>query len=110
MAWTWRYADSDSRQAIFGVGFGAKRLVAAGDKGLNRVSEDGGLHWKLPEAGFPSVFSFMRDVVFGTPERGWIVGEGSLVLRTSDGGLTWEKMLLDLTAQERAAPDHGAGE
>ena len=44
---------------------------------------------------FPEdVYVYMRDIVFGAPERGWIVGAGGLVLRSSDGGATWEQMEL----------------
>ncbi len=104
---TWKYAESDSRQALFAVGFGANRLVAVGDKGLQRISADSGLTWKRPEQGFPKVFAFMRDVDFGDEQRGWIVGGGSLVLRTSDGGLTWDPVTIRSGDDESG---QGAGE
>ncbi len=60
---------------------------------------DGGLTWeRLPrEETFQEQFTFhgyMRDLVFPTPERGWIVGQGGLVLRSSDGGRSWEQVHL----------------
>ena len=106
---TWKYAESDSRQALFAVGFGAKRLVAVGDKGLKRISDDDGLTWKRPGEEFPRVFAFMRDVAFGDSRRGWIVGADSLVLRTVDGGETWTETTL-WSGNGDATAEHGAGE
>ncbi len=104
---TWKYVQSDSRQALFAVGFGAQRLVAVGEKGLRRVSSDRGATWETPQQGFPKVFAFMRDADFGNEQRGWIVGGDSLVLRTSDGGLTWES--ISIGSGDEAA-GHAAGE
>jgi len=104
---TWKYVESDSRQALFAVGFGARRLVAVGEKGLRRVSNDRGATWESPQQGFPKVFAFMRDADFGDERTGWIVGGDSLVLRTSDGGLTWES--ISIWSGDEAA-GHGAGE
>jgi photosystem II stability/assembly factor-like uncharacterized protein len=105
---TWRYLDSDSRQAFFAVGIGTGGLVAVGEKGLRRVSRDRGATWARPEGGFPPVVSFMRDLVFGSADRGWIVGANSMVLRTSDGGLSWEQVPLQQSGN--GATEHGAGE
>ncbi len=104
---SWKYVESDSRQALFAVGFGAQRLVAVGEKGLRRVSSDRGATWETPQQGFPKVFAFMRDADFGTEQRGWIVGGDSLVLRTSDGGLTWEPISIGFGDE---AAGHAAGE
>ncbi len=49
----------------------------------------------------------MRGADFGNEQRGWIVGGDSLVLRTSDGGLTWESISIGSGAE---AAGHGAGE
>jgi photosystem II stability/assembly factor-like uncharacterized protein len=103
---TWRYLEGDSRQAFFAVGIGSNSLVAVGEKGLKRVSLDHGATWKAPDQGFPRVVSFMRDLVFGTPERGWIVGADNIVLRSSDGGLTWEHLQVQ---SESEASEHEAG-
>lgn len=106
---TWTYAESDSRQAFFAVGHGAGRLVAVGEKGLKRVSKDGGRTWQRPRQGFPPIVSFMRDLVFPTDARGWIVGAESMVLRSSDGGLTWEEVSL-YAEQRTGASERAAGE
>jgi photosystem II stability/assembly factor-like uncharacterized protein len=58
------------------------------------VSFDGGYNFDKPGDGaMPRVFAFMRDLKFGTPERGWIVGAAGMVLRSSDGGQSWNQVL-----------------
>jgi photosystem II stability/assembly factor-like uncharacterized protein len=105
---TWHYANSNSEQALFAADFGANAVVAVGERGLQRVSQDGGLTYARPEEGvMPRVFTFMRDLTFGTPDRGWIVGAAGMVLRSSDGGTTWQQVL---PPSEADALDDGAGE
>lgn len=93
--WTWNYRDSTARQALFGIGFGSEALFVVGEKGLHRHSLDGGRSWSKPQPDFQTsheMFGFMRDLIFPTPERGWIVGRGSFVLRSDDGGMSWQKI------------------
>lgn len=91
---TWGYSPADSYQAFFSVGLGGKALVAVGEKGQARASVDGGgVFERIPPESFPPAFGFFRDAVFGTPQRGWVVGNAGKVLRSSDGGLTWIKVL-----------------
>ena len=90
---TWHYAETNSRRAFFSVGFGGGHLVAVGERGQQRISGDGGSTWTAAEEGFPEQHSYMRDLVFGNPQRGWIIGADGLVLRTDDGGLSWTKVL-----------------
>jgi photosystem II stability/assembly factor-like uncharacterized protein len=105
---TWRYAESNSEQALFAAGFGANAVVAVGERGLQRVSMDGGLNFEKPAAdAMPRIFTFMRDLKFGTPEHGWIVGAAGMVLRSSDGGLRWTQVL---PHPEGGVPEDGAGE
>jgi photosystem II stability/assembly factor-like uncharacterized protein len=69
--------------------------VAVGEKGLVRMSTDGGDSWSEPsESEFPTVFTFMRDVDFDRHKAvGYIVGQAGMVLRTTDAGQTWEQVL-----------------
>jgi photosystem II stability/assembly factor-like uncharacterized protein len=90
---TWRYMDTESRQAFFSVGFRPDRAVAVGEKGLKRRSMDDGRTWRGFEDGFPTLFTFMRDMTFVGRDRGWIVGQSGTVLRTADGGATWIQVL-----------------
>jgi photosystem II stability/assembly factor-like uncharacterized protein len=104
---TWRYAESASRQALFAIGIGSGGVIAVGEKGLKRVSRDGGRTFEEPGLDFsPPLFQFMRDLVFATGDRGWIVGAHGLVLKSSDGGLTWRQVL----PPTDGVPETGAGE
>lgn len=108
---TWEYRESDSRQALFGIGVGEQAVNAVGERGLHRVSTDGGVTWSRGEQNFQDefeIFGFMRDIVFGSPSTGWIVGDDGLVLRSTDGGLTWA--FIDVRKRNEPLSDVGAGE
>jgi photosystem II stability/assembly factor-like uncharacterized protein len=97
---TWRYEDVGRKQALFSVHPFPRRAIAVGEKGLIRVSEDGGVNWSAPASGFPTIFTFMRDISFSQNDRvGFIVGQRGMVLRSEDGGGSWKQVL----PQERAA-------
>jgi photosystem II stability/assembly factor-like uncharacterized protein len=85
---------SPVKQALFSLSLTPWRSLAIGEKGLVRESTDDGVNWAPPGDGFPDIFTFMRDMDFA-PESGvgFIVGQEGLVLRSRDGGETWEKIL-----------------
>ncbi|UCE87736.1 MAG: hypothetical protein JSU66_08530, partial [Deltaproteobacteria bacterium] len=92
---TWEGVQaSQVKQALFAVSLTPWRSIAIGEKGLVRTSVDDGASWGPPGDGFPPIFTFMRDMDFA-PESGvgFIVGQEGLVLRSNDGGETWEKVL-----------------
>jgi photosystem II stability/assembly factor-like uncharacterized protein len=90
----WEYRETGRKQAIFSLFPLDGRVIAVGEKGFVRVSSDGGRTWAAPPRGFPSIFTFMRDIWFAPDGRsGYIVGERGEVLRTSDAGQTWQKVL-----------------
>jgi photosystem II stability/assembly factor-like uncharacterized protein len=92
----WGYRKIDRKQALFSVGsVEGGRAVAVGEKGLVRVSTDNGDSWRPPSAGdFPSMFTFMRDVQFGSSGRvGFIVGQTGQILRSTDAGIQWKRVL-----------------
>lgn len=91
---TWRYRSTDRKQALFAVDESVERAVAVGEKGLVQVSDDDGDTWYQPDRGFPTVFTFMRNVTFGPDDRrGFIVGQRGLVLRSDDAGMSWNQVL-----------------
>lgn len=105
---SWHYVKSDSRQAFFGVGIGSGAVVAIGEKGLARYSTDGGETFApYSDDSFPKIFTFMRDLDFGQPETGYIVGAAGRILRTTDGGLRWTQVL---PPPAGGVPADGAGE
>ena len=109
----WYYEDIGRKQALFSVlPFNSKRAMVVGEKGLMRTSDDGGVTWKQPALGFPTIFTFMRDVGFEPDGRvGYIVGQRGLVLRSEDGGRNWRQVLPpeekdeDVEEEEVAAAD-----
>jgi photosystem II stability/assembly factor-like uncharacterized protein len=92
----WAYRKIDRKQALFSVGsVEGGRAVAVGEKGLIRVSTDGGESWRPPDDGnVPEIFTFMRDVAFGPSGRvGFIVGQTGKILRSTDAGIQWKTVL-----------------
>ena len=95
---TWRYEDVGRKQALFSVQpfEGAPRAIVVGEKGFMRVSNDGGVTWKPPTGAFPTIFTFMRDIIFTPDQRvGFIVGQRGLILRSDDGGENWTPVLAE---------------
>lgn len=90
----WEYRDTGRKQAIFSIFPLAGRVIAVGEKGFVRVSTDHGDSWSIPDRGFPTIFTFMRDIWF-SPEgkSGFIVGERGSVLSSQDAGLNWKSVL-----------------
>ncbi|MFE8071926.1 YCF48-related protein [Marinobacteraceae bacterium S3BR75-40.1] len=73
------------------------RLVAAGTRGHIIYSEDRGQTWT--QAQVP-VSTLLTAIDFPTADTGWAVGHGGVVLRTTDGGTTWEKVFDGYRASE----------
>ena len=91
---TFRYVETDRKQALFSVAQSGDRAVAIGEKGLVRQSTDGGITWKAPSGSFPQIFTFMRDIGFDRQnEMGLVVGQEGMVLRSNDGGANWDWVL-----------------
>lgn len=63
------------------------RLVAVGERGHIMVSEDAGGSWVQAEVPTRALLTgvFMHDA-----RLGWAVGHDEVVVRTRDGGVTWE--------------------
>jgi hypothetical protein len=92
---TWSYRKMDRKQAIFAAGAVEGRSVAVGEKGLVRVSLDGGDSWDAPPSDtFPEVYTYMRDISF-TPSGkvGFIIGQRGRILRSTDAGYQWSQVL-----------------
>ena len=68
------------------------RIVAVGESGAIRVSDDNGSSWRVVSSG---VNSTLTAVSFVSDQTGWAVGHDGTVLRTDSGGDTWESLHLD---------------
>lgn len=100
---SWAYRKLDRKQAVFGVGTVENRAVAVGEKGLVRVSTDPTRRkWQEPGSDtFPQVYTFMRDIAFDDYGRlGLIVGQEGQILRSTDAGYSWNRVLPPKTESE----------
>ena len=95
---------------VLGAARAGTRLVAAGERGRIFVSDDDGKTWR--GANSP-VEATLTALYFHDPQHGWAVGHDVTVLRTGDGGDTWqlahsapkdERPLLDVRFR---SPQHG---
>ena len=68
------------------------RLVVVGEHGIILISDDDGLSWRQPQSGTRVT---LTGVHFSDRNTGWVVGHDSLVLRTVDGGQSWEEVYAD---------------
>lgn len=81
------------------IAVAGKRLVAVGARGHIVVSDDDGKHWRQAEV---PVSSDLVAVSFPTPDDGWAVGHGGVILHSADGGLSWTKQMVGRNAYDVA--------
>lgn len=60
-----------------------------GDRGLISRTENQGLNWEEVSSGYDDVN--LKDIAFFNENDGLIIGEGGMVLISSDGGFNWQK-------------------
>ncbi len=66
------------------------RMVAVGEHGHILISDDGGASWRQ-SASVPTRAT-LTGVYFHDKELGWAVGHDAVILRTRDGGETWQRL------------------
>jgi photosystem II stability/assembly factor-like uncharacterized protein len=64
------------------------RTIAAGERGHIFISDDDGATWRRAKAPGQST---LTALYFHDAKRGWAVGHDAVILRTLDGGETWEQ-------------------
>lgn len=79
-----------SKSPLVAVTQAGARLVAVGQRGHVVFSDDQGQSWAQ---GSVPVSTDLMAVHFPSPQNGWAVGHGGVVIHSSDGGLTWTKQL-----------------
>jgi len=86
--WAWK-APLAPRSLLLDVAARNGRLVAVGERGHILVSRDGGGSWTQADVPTRALLTgvFMHD-----GQLGWAVGHDEVVVRTRDGGLTWERV------------------
>ena len=78
--------EADKKVLLTDVARAAKGIVAVGDGGSVRLED--------PQTGeicavHTQTKLFLTSVDFPTPDKGWIVGYGGVVLHSDDGGASW---------------------
>lgn len=79
-----------AKSRLQSVAAAGSRLVAVGGRGHVLLSDDAGQHWR--QVAVP-VSSDLVQVRFVGDRAGWITGHDGVVLHTTDGGGTWQKVL-----------------
>jgi photosystem II stability/assembly factor-like uncharacterized protein len=117
---TWTGVDAGTQAYLFSVfAVSPQHLVAVGDRATILQTTDGGATWSstkveaataddLPEeaaAGLDDAALIAQDpslydVEFVDANTGWIVGEFGKILKTTDGGKTWQEQQQTLVGGE----------
>lgn len=66
-----------------------KRFVSVGERGRIFVSDDEGQHWRAVASPAQAT---LTGLYFLDDKRGWAVGHDAVILRTEDGGNTWQQV------------------
>ena len=85
-AWPSEMAHLASRSLLLGVSNTGKHLIAVGDRG-NIVASNDGTNWAQVQV---PVRATLTAVEFVDENNGWAVGHDAVILRTKDGGKTWQ--------------------
>lgn len=88
---TWQAVKVPTTAGLFGAAAEGARAVLVGDRGEIVISRDAGKTWSQPKR--PKLFNWLQGATFGEDGLVLVVGEKSLVLRSEDGGDTFEQAL-----------------
>ncbi|HEY6132845.1 MAG TPA: YCF48-related protein [Rubrivivax sp.] len=78
------------RALVNGLARAGERMVAAGQRGHVLLSDDEGKTWRQAEV---PVSSDLVALAFPSATQGWAVGHDGVVLRSTDAGATWTRVL-----------------
>lgn len=75
-----------------------KRIVAVGDYGVVLLSDDDGKTYT--QARSVPISSTLTAVAFASADTGWAVGHWGAILKTTDGGQTWQLQRSDIAVDQ----------
>lgn len=78
------------KSMVSGVASQGDRTVAVGPRGVILLSEDGGGSWRQVSSPVSTDLAMVR---FAGPNVVWAVGHDAVALRSTNGGVSWERML-----------------
>ncbi|MCK9994476.1 MAG: hypothetical protein Dbin4_02996 [Alphaproteobacteria bacterium] len=82
-----------TKSLLLGVTRAGDRLVAVGNWGHVILSDDAGVTWR--QAQKVPTRTTLTSVYFTDDKNGWAVGHDTVIIRTTDGGETWELQYSD---------------
>ncbi len=102
LEWEHRSPAVTLSETIRGMQVLGEDVTLVGDDGLVARSTDGGEGWRITYGnGGVALGSWLSGVCFTDRRRGVAVGQGETILRTTDGGLIWDRLpFLGLGAQD----------
>lgn len=80
-------AEASKRSLLLDIARAGNRLVTVGERGHVLLSEDSGASWTQAEV--PSRMQ-LNALTFVDATTGWAAGEDGLILRTDNGGQSWQ--------------------
>jgi photosystem II stability/assembly factor-like uncharacterized protein len=83
-------ASFGMRSQLVSVATAGSSLVAVGRRGVILISSDRGASWR--QVASPTSAD-LTSVRFSDATHGWITGHDALVLKSLDGGLSWQRKL-----------------
>jgi len=101
---TWKAQSSGTKEHLLGVHASSPTAAhVVGAFGTLLSTSDGGAAWRKQELSWDRLIPLitkdsgilepnLNAVYFVNPQTGWIVGEFGLVLKTTDGGRTWNPL------------------
>lgn len=98
-------SDLATEALLLGITEAGDRLVTVGEYGHILFSDDRGESWVQAE-NVPTRIT-LTDVSFANAQMGWAVGHDAIILRTADGGTTWERQYIDPVLVGEIDPETG---
>ncbi len=87
----WQAVQVPTTAGLFGAAAHGGRGLLVGDRGEVVATRDAGRTWFKPKR--PKLFNWLQGAAFGDDGLALVVGEKSLILRSLDGGDSFEKAL-----------------
>ncbi|MDB6083610.1 MAG: glycosyl hydrolase, partial [Gammaproteobacteria bacterium] len=87
-----------NQEMMLSAALAGKRIVAVGNRGVVLLSDDDGKTYR--QARTVPVSTSLTGVWFADAQVGWAVGHWGAILKTSDGGETWNIQRSDITVDQ----------
>ncbi|MDP3149198.1 MAG: YCF48-related protein [Ignavibacteria bacterium] len=90
---TWETIKCPVNEILLNVNsYNSKVVIITGFNGTVLRSEDSGLTWEIPQMP-DSITSDLWRVVMLNDTLGWMSGKGAVLLKTTDAGQTWKRVV-----------------